>query len=301
MEFCEMIDRIPLNRPARVYFAGKVNGSYEPDFWRRDWFGIVQDDNGSISQQPLGADYGNSSLYVGPILSARPHNDGHGNAVIHEAAVGEKPHNMEMAIYEQCITEILRADVVVARLSDGAYATMFEVGYATSAGISVIPFVENSDMWFASPGLAWGFEDFAVQKPAFITHVKRLMTEHSFFYAWRQGKCESPIETLVCEAMYARGEWGADQWKRLDPQHCACGFRIDLAIPEYRLAFEFDGFTYHSDKTSFNRDRERDRRLTEQGWTVIRFHGDEIRSDANAVAKQIYQRMVACQSMEWQI
>lgn len=287
-----MSKRIPLDRPAQVYFAGKVNGDYEPDFWRRDWFQIAQDDNGSISAQAFGLDYDACAVYVGPTLSARPENDGHGNTVIHEAAVGEKPHNMELAIYERCIAEISQCDIVVARVSEGAYATMFEIGYANAIGTPVIPFVETQDGWFASPGCGWGFGDFSERKQQFIRHVKETLAQHAFFHWWRQEKCESPIESLVCEAMYYRLEWHMRYWQLLEPQFCISGYRIDLAIPKYKLAFEFDGFTYHSDKASFNRDRERDRRLTELGWTVVRFHGDEIRANAPDVAKQIFQRVV---------
>jgi very-short-patch-repair endonuclease len=279
-----MINRITLNRLARVYFAGKVNGRYEPDFWRRDWFGVAQEEDGSVSGHVFGEEQSVEAVYAGPCLSGS--SDAH-KCVMHENAVGEKPHNRELAIYEQCLSEISQSDIIVARLSEGAYATMFEAGYAKAMSIPVIPFAESHDMWFASPGCGWGDDEFVDRKGRFVRHVKDSLAEHAFFYRWRRLKCESPIESLVCEAMYETGCWCIGDWTKLRPQCPINGYRIDLAIPEFKLAFEFDGYTYHSDKIAFNRDRERDRSLTESGWTVMRFHGDEIRNDAVKIAKQI--------------
>lgn len=278
--------RASLDRPMRVYFAGKVNGQYEPDFWRRDWFGIHQEDNGSADEHVFGVANQFMAVYAGPRLYGNGDTKGHMDSVVHEAAIHEKPHNIEMAVYDQCIEEIRECDLVVARLSEGAYGAMFEVGYAEAISKRVIPLIESRDMWFASPGMGWCGETFADDKRNFIEHVKSILSEHWFFHRWKTDKCESPIETLVCEAMHTSGHWQLD-WKMLAPQHCECGFRMDLAIPRHKLAFEFDGFTYHSDRSTFNRDRERDRKLADHGWTVTRFHGDEIRQDAKAVANQI--------------
>jgi very-short-patch-repair endonuclease len=282
-----MLNRNSLDRPLRVYFAGKVNGAYEPDFWRREWFGVAQDDTGRILQHVFGEEYGAESIYAGPFLLSDDGNSHEQSQLTHECAVGEKPHNRELAIYEECLTEMMQADMIVARLSDGAYATMFEVGYARAKGIAVVPFVETAEMWFACPGAGWGDGEFADRKGRFVRHVKDALAEHAFFYRWRRLKCESPIESLVCEAMYDTGCWCIRDWTKLRPQCPINGYRVDLAIPELKLAFEFDGYTYHSDKAAFNRDRERDRSLTESGWTVMRFHGDEIRNDAVKIAKQI--------------
>lgn len=286
-----MINRIPLSRLARVYFAGKVNGAYEPDLWRREWFGLSQDDDGGVTEHVFGEEYAAEAVYSGPFLSCDDEAHRGRDIVTHECAIGQKPHNREIAIYEQCIEEISQSDMVVARLSEGAYATMFEVGYATAIGIPVIPFKETQDAWFASPGSGWGFGDFSERVGKFVRHVKGLLAEHAFFYRWKRLKCESPIETLVCEAMYAKGYWCRGDWAALYPQFPIHGYRIDLAIPRWKIAFEFDWYTYHSDRASFNRDRERDRNLTEKGWTVLRFHGDEIRGNPLEVAKQINARM----------
>jgi hypothetical protein len=46
---------------------------------------------------------------------------------------------------------------------------------------------------------------------------------------------------------------------------------IDLAWPFQRLAIELDSYTWHGDRISFERDRQRDNQLRARGWTVLRF------------------------------
>lgn len=46
---------------------------------------------------------------------------------------------------------------------------------------------------------------------------------------------------------------------------------IDLAYPEPRLAIEVDGYGFHGDRTTFDRDRRRQNDLVNAGWTVLRF------------------------------
>jgi len=47
-------------------------------------------------------------------------------------------------------------------------------------------------------------------------------------------------------------------------------FEVDLLWPAQRLVVEVDGFAYHSDPASFERDRRRDGELAAAGYTVIR-------------------------------
>jgi very-short-patch-repair endonuclease len=48
------------------------------------------------------------------------------------------------------------------------------------------------------------------------------------------------------------------------------GHEVDLYWPEHRLVVEFDGWTYHSTRAAFERDRERDAALQLAGERVIR-------------------------------
>jgi len=47
--------------------------------------------------------------------------------------------------------------------------------------------------------------------------------------------------------------------------------RVDFAYPDIRLAIEVDGFEVHGTPSAFQKDLERQNRLTAAGWTVLRF------------------------------
>lgn len=61
---------------------------------------------------------------------------------------------------------------------------------------------------------------------------------------------------------------------------------IDVAFPEYRVAVEFDGYAFHSDAESFQRDRARQNLLVNAGWLVLRFTWADL-DDTAAVVIQI--------------
>jgi len=48
------------------------------------------------------------------------------------------------------------------------------------------------------------------------------------------------------------------------------GIEVDCVWPERKLIVELDSFEYHRTRATFERDRQRDRRLAAAGWTVIR-------------------------------
>ncbi|MDA8216289.1 MAG: DUF559 domain-containing protein [Dehalococcoidales bacterium] len=66
---------------------------------------------------------------------------------------------------------------------------------------------------------------------------------------------------------------------RLTPQYAVLGYRIDFAHLPTKTAIELDGYYYHADPARFRKDRERDRELSERGWHVVRFAGEEILED----------------------
>lgn len=47
--------------------------------------------------------------------------------------------------------------------------------------------------------------------------------------------------------------------------------RLDLAYPRVMVAIELDGWAFHGDRTSFERDRLRANQLTLLGWRLLRF------------------------------
>ncbi len=48
------------------------------------------------------------------------------------------------------------------------------------------------------------------------------------------------------------------------------GLEVDFSWPERRLVVETDGHRHHGTRAAFERDRERDARLTAEGWRVAR-------------------------------
>jgi integrase len=81
------------------------------------------------------------------------------------------------------------------------------------------------------------------------------------------GGHESPFETAVAEALSRRG------WQCL-PQIGVSAFRIDLGIVDPDApglaGIECDGATYHRSATARDRDKLRERVLTDLGWKIVR-------------------------------
>lgn len=91
---------------------------------------------------------------------------------------------------------------------------------------------------------------------------------------------ESPIEKLFFEACKTEGIF-------MEPQYQAGKYRIDFALPHLRIAVELDGHDYHKTKEQRTRDAGRDRWLTINGWTVIRFTGSEVYANPEACTTQV--------------
>jgi REase_MTES_1575 len=83
------------------------------------------------------------------------------------------------------------------------------------------------------------------------------------------GTHESPFETAVAEALARKG------WQCL-PQIGASAFRIDLGIVDpdspgrFLAGIECDGATDHRSATARDRDKLRERVLTDLGWKIVR-------------------------------
>src|SRR3954462_12585316 len=77
-------------------------------------------------------------------------------------------------------------------------------------------------------------------------------------------KTESPIERMVYDALVVRGEYVKTQ--------VPCGsYRIDVALPAYKIAVECDGKQWHSLPDQKARDKHKDVVLYKNGWKVLRF------------------------------
>lgn len=65
------------------------------------------------------------------------------------------------------------------------------------------------------------------------------------------------------------------------------GLLVDFHWPGTNLIVETDGYAYHSTPSSFERDRERDQRLTLAGYTVVRFTYNQVTGTPEAVAARL--------------
>lgn len=113
----------------------------------------------------------------------------------------------------------------------------------------------------------------------FILDLKReqpkpIVTDHERI------KCESPIERRLYDALQLRGYYVQTQ--------VPCGkYRIDLALPAYKIAIECDGRAYHSTPQQKAHDRRKNAYLRKHGWRVLRFSGRMINRDLAKVLARI--------------
>lgn len=63
--------------------------------------------------------------------------------------------------------------------------------------------------------------------------------------------------------------------------------RVDAAYPDLQLAIEVDGYAHHSGPDQLQRDRTRQNRLVNLGWTVLRFTWHDVVHDGATVAATI--------------
>lgn len=67
--------------------------------------------------------------------------------------------------------------------------------------------------------------------------------------------------------------------------------RIDLAYPGQLVAIELDGRSFHSDRHSFERDRERQNQLVLLGWTVLRFTWTQLLEHPERIVAAVHEAL----------
>ena len=107
------------------------------------------------------------------------------------------------------------------------------------------------------------------------------------------GDCESEIERRLLQGLYP--SLGPDAQADLHAQYKIDYYADmpvtlpDFAFPDAKIAIYCDGYEYHSDSNSFQKDRQQSRELQLKGWTVLRFGGSEILNDTDGVVTTIQQ------------
>jgi hypothetical protein len=64
-------------------------------------------------------------------------------------------------------------------------------------------------------------------------------------------------------------------------------WRVDFAWPERRVAVEYDGFDWHSDRDAFRRDRQKRAALQEIDWAVVSIVFDDVRHQTRDMLRRI--------------
>jgi len=95
---------------------------------------------------------------------------------------------------------------------------------------------------------------------------------------------ESPMETRLRLLIVDAGlPLPVAQYKIVNGRRFVA--RVDYAYPEYRIALEYDG-DHHREQVTHRFDMERQNELHVMGWTVLRFHADDVlRRPQETVAK----------------
>jgi len=259
-----------------IYLAGKVGG--------RKW--------NVVPQHP----------YVNYVAS-----DG-GNHSEHEWSinVGVKPLNHPMmaeAVQERCIDVLKTADALFAYLdSPYSYGSIAEIAYASALGIPCMVVVnfdcdtspDEADEWAnGTMSDAYWFVSNFPGVSSFGTGTEEKATELFTRYLGYV-LAESPIERQLWSAFLSFVHTEDDKAPGLPvAQYQLNGYRLDFAWPGYQVVVEVDGHDYHKTKEQRSYDAKRDRELTKFGWTTLRFTGSDVYKDAEAVADEVFQILLA--------
>ncbi len=117
--------------------------------------------------------------------------------------------------------------------------------------------------------------------PTLLKRGRRFCSRHCMFAY----KGQSSIEKLLAKELRQRGIDFEHQYhiENGNPK----GWWIDFAFPDHKLAIEADGNYWHSIPEIIEKDARKDANLQSQGWTILRFTGDEIRESPAACVDEI--------------
>ena len=99
-------------------------------------------------------------------------------------------------------------------------------------------------------------------------------------------RAESPPESRLRFALCEAGLAPVPQFVVLDTDGRFVA-RVDLALPEHRVALEHDGQAVHDRADAFVADRRRQNALVAAGWTVLRFTAADLRRGAAPAVAQV--------------
>jgi very-short-patch-repair endonuclease len=69
-------------------------------------------------------------------------------------------------------------------------------------------------------------------------------------------------------------------------------YPLDFAIPQLKIGLEADGEMFHSNPKQLTHDKERDRKLNQLGWTILRFKDTEIKKKIEQVMQTVLKEVM---------
>ena len=69
-------------------------------------------------------------------------------------------------------------------------------------------------------------------------------------------------------------------------------YSLDFGIPELKIGIEADGEVFHGSREQIDRDNERDMKLQQQGWTILRFTDTEINRQGPQIVRTVLQEVM---------
>ncbi len=79
---------------------------------------------------------------------------------------------------------------------------------------------------------------------------------------------------------------------QFEVQYGSSVFPIDFAIPHLKIGIEADGEVFHSSPKQITHDKERDMKLSQSGWTILRFKDEEISGKIERVMSKVIQNIM---------
>lgn len=170
---------------------------------------------------------------------------------------------------------------------------------------------EDCDDWLARAIGRWvvnNFRDGDDPESTALALARRANKAWEDWLYYLREYCGSPIEAIIfAYALFSVDGYGEVSWEPFPGQNPPPDFgtvfgvqeqigryRVDFLFTSYcdthvrKLAVECDGHDYHErTKEQAARDRARDRKLTSQGITVMRFTGSEIYKDPAGCVEEI--------------
>jgi very-short-patch-repair endonuclease len=306
-----------------IYLAGKITpwSKYNEDDWR---FSIIPQLTHYVTNQWIG-DWTNGNRswsflpraifdkfdYVGPFFTSLEDNyGGHGGGLCypHGVDVTESPRwkhkhdtpELKIVVTVLCLDAIRRADLVFAWIeSRDCYGTLFELGYANALGkeisLHLAPsfFLETSekddedDAAYRSAFDDFWFPYFACEGQVAQVSPRDALQDAITNLGWEAfpDSFDSPLEANFAQ------EWLNQSLHLVYPLSCQHNikdgkYRLDFAYEPLKVGIELDGYTYHSDREAFTRDRQRQREIEAQGWHIIRFSSDELAQDIGRCVRE---------------